>query len=299
MTFLCPKARSGAFVTVASSVIALLVAAACSSSPSSTSTSPGGSGSGGGSGGGGSCPCTVGNAGIHFTIGCGQSECIDLNGQAIGYRCGPSGATEDPSVCAPGGPDSGAPAFDAGPACSAKSCSELALCGNAYDNCDAAVSCPGCDGGLLCSLGNHCEAPASNLVVIGNYQGGTFTIDVDEHLPNLGIGLVSYDAMQVTITGTYANDVVQVVHAGYEPGTTVTGIPASAFVDLRLPRASPDAGPADVIVDDIPGHAAGPTASEIVAFFQAALGGGTLAFHECQYNAYAGSMLVSQGGTCN
>jgi hypothetical protein len=29
------------------------------------------------------------------------------------------------------------------------------------------------------------------------------------------------------------------------------------------------------------------------------LGGGTLLFHQCQYDAYSGTLLVSQGGMCN
>ena len=79
-------------------------------------------------------------------------------------------------------------------------------------------------------------------------DGPAFTINVDQHLPGLGIGLVSYDPMTVTITGTYASDVVQVVHAGYDPGTTVTGLSGLTLADFHLPKASPDGGPADVIV---------------------------------------------------
>lgn len=265
------------------------------------------------------CPCTVGNSGIHFTLGCGESQCIDLNGQEIGYICGQNGATENPAICLPGFDAGIPPGYDAGPCgmvctppqtcggggvanfcgCTPKSCSELSLCGSTFDDCDAAVTCPGCEAGAVCSLGSHCETAATNLVVIGNYQGGSFAINVDQHLPNLGIGLVSYEAMQVTIGGTYASDVVQVVHAGYEPGTTVAGVAAGSFVDQLLPRVSPDAGPADLLIDDIPNNPAPPTKAQIVAYFQAAMGGGTLAFHECQYDAYAGTLQISQGGTCN
>ena len=288
---------AGARVTGGAFALLLLVASACTTS---ISTSPGGTGGGGsGSSGGGSCPCTVGNSGIHFTLGCGQSSCIQLNGQAIGYRCGQNGATEDPSICSGGGPDSGTPGFDAGPSCVPGSCSELSLCGNATDNCGAPITCPGCQGGLLCSVGNHCVTPATNLIVIGNYQGGAFTIIVDQHLPNLGIGLVSYDAMQVSIAGSNAGDVVQVLHAGYEPGSTVSGIPQGMFADQLLPRASPDAGPGDLIVSDIPNSPTMPTKVEIVAYFQNAMGGGTLDFHQCQYAAYTGAVDVMQPGTCN
>jgi hypothetical protein len=137
--------------------------------------------------------------------------------------------------------------------------------------------------------------------VIGNYRGGTFAINVDQHVPNLGIGLVSYQAMHVTISGAYASDVVGVLHAGYDTGTTVTGVPSAEFVDFRMPAVSPDAGPADSIVDDIPNMPASvhPTSSEIAQYFVTTLGGGTLLYHQCQYDAYTGTLSVSQAGTCN
>lgn len=301
----------------------LCVAAACSVSSSA-----------GGGGGASGCPCVVGNSGIHFTIGCGQSQCVALNGQAIGYRCTSSGTTQDPSVCtapdvadssadATAKPDASSPdaieAIDAGPCghactppetcggggianfcgCTPKSCAELQLCGQAVDDCGKPVTCAGCASGLFCAPDSRCHTPATNLIVIGNYQGGTFAINVDKHLPNLGIGLVSYDSMNVTIGGPYASDVVGVAHAGYQPGTTVSGVAPGVLADALLPKASPGAGPADLIVDDIPASPMPPTKAEIVAYFQQVLGGGALAFHQCQYDAYSSTLLVSQGGTCN
>jgi hypothetical protein len=263
---------------------------------SSTASTPGGPGSGSGSGGGGSCPCTVGNSGIHYTLSCGQSACITLNGTETGYDCTQSGAVVDQTVCTNPTP------VDAGPGCTAQSCSALGLCGAAMDNCGNAVSCPACSGALFCRTDSHCATPAANVIVLGNYQGGTFTINVDKHLPDLGIGLVSYDPMVVTITGTYASDVVQLVHAGYDPGSTVTGAPSGVtLADFHLPRATPDGGPADVIVDDIGGVGSTDAGeSQIAQYFVTTMGGaGTLDFHQCQYDAYAGTLAVSAGGTCN
>ncbi len=274
-----------------------------------------------------------------MTIGCGESQCIDLNGQAIGYRCTASGATEDPAVCladaahadAPSGPGDAdasgvdtvakpdaAPAIDAGPCghpcappetcggggiagfcgCTPKTCADLQLCGTAVDDCGKPLACPDCASGSFCAADSHCHTPATSLIVIGNYQGGTFAINVDKHTPNLGIGLVSYQNMTVTIGGAYASDVVAVAHAGYQPGTTVSGVAPGLFSDALLPKASASAGPADVIVDDIPASPVPPTKAEIVAYFQKVLGGGALAFHQCQYDAYTSTLLVSQGGSC-
>lgn len=275
-------------IALAGSVLAL-VAIACSTSES---TSPGG-----GSGGGGGCPCDVGNSGIHFTIGCGQSQCVELNGQATGYRCDANGATEDPSVCTSGSSSggSGSGGSTSGGSSSGGSGSGGSSSGGTGD---AAATCTTCEGGQFCGLANKCETPASTVLVVGNYQGGTFEIDVDQHMPNLGIGLVSYDPMTVTIGGAYAADVVAVLHAGYDPGTTVKGAPSAVFADEHLPRVSADAGPTDVIVDDGTSAPGGPTEAQIEQYFEASLGGGTLAFHTCQYAAYSGTILVSKGGSC-
>ena len=71
--------------------------------------------SGGSGNGGGTCPCTVGNSGLSFTIGCGESNCLSLNGTETGYVCGPTGAlTENPAICdSPPGVDAGARPRDA------------------------------------------------------------------------------------------------------------------------------------------------------------------------------------------
>ncbi len=302
----------------------------CGATACSTASLAGGGGSGGG------CPCEVGNSGIHFTIGCGESQCITLDGQALGYRCSSNGATQDPSVCT--APDVAEPAadtaskpdassvdtdapeaFDGGPCghpctppqtCGGggiagfygytpKSCAELQLCGQATDDCGKPVTCADCASGLVCAPDNRCRTPATNLIVIGNYQGGTFAINVDKHLPNLGIGLVSYQSMNVTIGGAFANDVVAVAHAGYQAGTTVSGVAPGVFTDALLPKAGPGVGPADIIVDDIPASAMPPTKAEIISYLQDVMGDGAPAFHQCQYAAYSGTLLVSQGGTCN
>jgi hypothetical protein len=56
----------------------------------------------------GSCPCAVSNSGLPFTLGCGESRCVVVNGTATGYTCLPDGLTADPSICGV------EPSFDAG-----------------------------------------------------------------------------------------------------------------------------------------------------------------------------------------
>lgn len=250
------------------------------------------------SNGSGSCPCTVGNSGIHVTIGCGQSTCVTLNGTVTGYYCGANGAVEDPAACTPG-QDSSTQQDDSATSCEPKTCGELSACGEADDACGGTISCPGCDSGTYCSAANHCLQTATSFLVYGNYQGGTFTIDIDKHVPNLAIGLVSYQPMNVTVSGAYVGDVVAVYHAGYAPGTTVTGVDPLLFADARLPPATVDAGFADSsILCEI--SASGPgcnPAWQVEAFFASTLGG-TLLYNQCQYDAYSGTLSVSDGGQC-
>ena len=55
----------------------------------------------------GSCPCTVGNSGLEFTLACGASTCSDLNGVSTGYSCTQDGLKPDPTACASPGRDAG------------------------------------------------------------------------------------------------------------------------------------------------------------------------------------------------
>lgn len=97
-------AGAAARATVSLAAVALALSAACGI-PSVN----------GGPGGGGTCPCTVGNSGLQFTVGCGQHACYDLNGVAHGVYCTESGPQDDPAACnASPGTDSGATSPDGG-----------------------------------------------------------------------------------------------------------------------------------------------------------------------------------------
>jgi hypothetical protein len=56
--------------------------------------------------------------------------------------------------------------------------------------------------------------PAGNLFLLSNCDGGIVTINVDQDIPNLVIGISTYEPVQVTITGPFATNVVQVLYAG-------------------------------------------------------------------------------------
>ena len=57
--------------------------------------------------------------------------------------------------------------------------------------------------------------PSGNLMVFTNYDGGNLNIDVDVNIPNLKIGVVSYEGTAITISGTFAGNVTSVAYAGF------------------------------------------------------------------------------------
>jgi hypothetical protein len=250
---------------------------------------------------GGSCPCTVGNSGIHVTLGCGEAQCLTLNGTETGYRCGAGGATIDPTVCTPGF-DAGGGTPDAFPTCTPKSCAEQGFtCGTVPDGCGGMVVCPACTGTEYCSEANQCLARAQNIAIYGDLQGGTFGIEVDKDIPDLAIGLVSNSIMNVTVSGAYAANVVAVYMAVNEGMGSVTGVSPSLVVWHRVPQATVDAGFSDQVIDcetppSQPSFPCNPPA-QVDAFFAKTLGGALL-FNDCQAAPFTGTMLISAGGSC-
>ena len=111
-------------------------------------------------------------------------------------------------------------------------------CGTLDDGCGGILNCATCAAPNHCGPLNLCGL-ADNLIIYSNYDGGTFTINVNEDLPNLAIGIVSYQPAVVTITGPYAGNVVAVAYAGRgsAPSTSVTGVAPSLVTIETLPPA--------------------------------------------------------------
>src|SRR6185436_4094520 len=87
-----------------------------------------------------------------------------------------------------------------------------------------------------------------NVVIYSNYDGGYLNINVDQHIPNLKIGVTTYEDCEINISGTYAADVTEVIYAGYQgdnqhcipspPTTSVIGVPANIVTVLLYPTAT-------------------------------------------------------------
>src|SRR6476469_4256247 len=74
---------------------------------------------------------------------------------------------------------------------------------------------------ILCVFSSsqiHSQATCNtngDLMLFSNYDGGTLTINVDQNIPNLKIGICSYEGVAVFLTGAFVNNVVAVRYAGY------------------------------------------------------------------------------------
>lgn len=154
----------------------------------------------------------------------------------------------------------------------------------------------------------------SNIAIYSNYDGGPLTINVDQNIPNLKIGIVSYEYCTITITGTYAANVAQVWWAGYNGTnnhcngtppytTTITGVAANVdTMEVIPPATMSDPNGYSYIIcayQCASGNQGGCNTPEQVAhYFMTKFGGGTIRFHYTQYGCWSGTKNISAGGNC-
>jgi gliding motility-associated-like protein len=170
---------------------------------------------------------------------------------------------------------------------------------------------------------------SGDLIVYSNYEGGVLNINVDQNIPNLKIGVCSYQATQINIFGTFASNVVGVIYAGFNapnntncpPNTIVTtsvsGVSPSSFTiysnatgnqaianylgeelffSTNIPIANCMVG-ADGVCGV--GSGGGNSSGQITQFFISEFGPGTSLFsHFTQYSCFTGTYNVSSGGNC-
>ena len=157
-----------------------------------------------------------------------------------------------------------------------------------------------------------CNA-AGNVVVYTNYDGGQLTINVDQNIPNLKIGICTYEDCSVIITGPFAGNVTAVRYAGMQgdndncglgiTSTTVSGVPTSIVTVLFVPpvtQSDPNGfGSMTCGYSCGTGNQGGcNTASQIASYFTSVFGG-TLRSYFTQYGCWpVGALQVSSGGNC-
>lgn len=158
-----------------------------------------------------------------------------------------------------------------------------------------------------------CNA-SGNLMIFSNYDGGILNIVVDTNIPNLKIGVVTYEGCTINISGTFASNVTGVAYAGYNGSgtcsgsainTSITGAPGGATTNISLyPPATltnPN-GYGSIICAyscSITTNQGGcNTVDQVEDYFLDYFPGSQIYAHKVQYGCWSGSYNVSAGGTC-
>ncbi|HRG58249.1 MAG TPA: gliding motility-associated C-terminal domain-containing protein [Bacteroidia bacterium] len=154
--------------------------------------------------------------------------------------------------------------------------------------------------------------PSGNLIIFSNYDGGQLNINIDVNIPNLKIGIVSYESAEIQITGAFASNVTEVIYAGIQgtnnncgpniPATSITGVPVSNYSILTAPPVTSnningyDFGIICGYSCDVNTWQGGcNTIDQIVNYFTANLGG-TLYALSVQYNCWVNSTTYTVSG---
>jgi hypothetical protein len=84
-----------------------------------------------------------------------------------------------------------------------------------------------------------------NVVVFSNYDGGVLNINVDQNIPNIKIGVCTYEPVTINLSGPFVGNVTEVRYAGYvstsnfhcpnSPATTtIVGAPGGATTSVNF-----------------------------------------------------------------
>lgn len=155
--------------------------------------------------------------------------------------------------------------------------------------------------------------PAGNVMLFSNYDGGVLNIDVNVNIPNLKIGVVTYEGVTINLTGAFVNNVTRVEYAGYNASnahcgsvinTTINGAPVGATTNILLypPATMSDPNGYSSIIcayscDNNSSQGGCNTVAQVQNYFLT-LFGGSLYAHKVQYGCWSGSSLLSAGGNC-
>jgi len=154
--------------------------------------------------------------------------------------------------------------------------------------------------------------PSGNVIIYSNYDGGYLNISVDENIPDLKIGLVSYESGSVTISGAYANNITEIRyvgynstnnHCGYTAPSIIIGAPAGtdSIIPYPVSTINNPNGNNHIICnyscDTSSSQGGCNTPNQIEHYFLQNFGG-SLRFHHTQYGCWTGTQNTSDGGNC-
>lgn len=154
---------------------------------------------------------------------------------------------------------------------------------------------------------------SGNVVIFANYDGGILNINVDQNIPNLKIGVCTYEATTINISGPFAGNVTAVQYAGFDnnnnhcdqviSNTTINGVSSSITEILFAPPStfSDPEGYGSIICAyscETDWQGGCNTAEQIVDYFLNEFGGDLL-LYKTQYGCWpAQSISISEGGSC-
>jgi gliding motility-associated-like protein len=167
-----------------------------------------------------------------------------------------------------------------------------------------------------------------NVIVYSNYGGGIINIDIDQNIPNLKVGICTYDAVEVNFIGLYVGNITEVIYAGYNSsGSCVAGVDStiisgvdqsivtiysgttgnSAFTTYLGNPLFLDGPPlvncmtgGDGYCSDVTDNGGSNSAAQIVSFFLTEFGAGSLLYlHLSESGCFDNTAaVVSTGGNC-
>lgn len=156
--------------------------------------------------------------------------------------------------------------------------------------------------------------PNGNVVLYSNYDGGQLVIDVDEDIPDLKIGVVSYEGVEVVFTGAYTSNITGIIVAGFggtnDPcnegvtGNSIINYPGGSLLVTNSPSAtlSNPNGNGNIICAyscDVNSSQGGcNTVDQIEDYMLTEFGSGSIRSHSVQYGCWTSTQLVSDGGNC-
>jgi hypothetical protein len=165
----------------------------------------------------------------------------------------------------------------------------------------------------LFSYAQYCDG-VGNVLLFANYDGGNLTINIDQNIPNIKIGVCSYEAVQIEVVGPFANNVTEVRYAGFNSNnnncvtsisqttiSTPNSAPSSILVAPPATISDPDGYPSIICAYSCESGEQGGcnTAEQIIDYFMSQFGG-DLRFLYAQYNCWPASAIGMNpsGGCC-
>nr|WP_294859346.1 PKD domain-containing protein [uncultured Fluviicola sp.] len=156
--------------------------------------------------------------------------------------------------------------------------------------------------------------PNGNIVIFSNYDGGFLNINVDVNIPNLKIGVVSYEAVEVTFSGAYVNNITGIEYAGYNNASNTTcggtiattnfiGVPGGVTPNIEFVPPVTYSDPNGYTFIDCAyscgtGNQGGCNSAAQIYDYFATVFAGTVYTHETQYGCWSGTQNLSDGGNC-